>query len=88
VQEIENRLDEWLEGNNRKHTLSAELARLDKHVRRHRGEWLVFLHEPQVPPTNNHAEQMLRPAVSRARSAAAIKPRAAPWSTAFWPASW
>ncbi len=63
VQEIENRLDEWLEGNNRKHTLSAELARLDQHVRRHRGEWLVFLHERQVPPTNNHAEQMLRPAV-------------------------
>jgi transposase len=63
AQEIENHLDEWLEGNNRKHTLSAELARLDKHVRRHRGEWLVFLHEPQVPPTNNHAEQMLRPAV-------------------------
>jgi transposase len=63
VQEIENRLDEWLEGNNRKHTLSADLARLDQHVRRHRGEWLIFLHEPQVPPTNNHAEQMLRPAV-------------------------
>jgi transposase len=24
---------------------------------------LVFLHHPEVPPTNNHAEQMLRPAV-------------------------
>jgi len=24
---------------------------------------LVFLHDPEVPPTNNHAEQMLRPAV-------------------------
>jgi transposase len=23
----------------------------------------VFLHETDVPPTNNHAEQMLRPAV-------------------------
>jgi transposase len=23
----------------------------------------VFLHDPEVPPTNNHAEQMLRPAV-------------------------
>ena len=23
----------------------------------------MFLHEPQVPPTNNHAESMLRPAV-------------------------
>jgi hypothetical protein len=32
-------------------------------IRAHRGEWLVFLHDPAVPPTNNHAEQMLRPAV-------------------------
>jgi transposase len=63
VQEIENRLDDWLEANNRKRTLSAELDRLDKHIREHRGEWLVFLHEAEVPPTNNHAEQMLRPAV-------------------------
>jgi hypothetical protein len=23
----------------------------------------VFLHDPAVPPTNNHAERMLRPAV-------------------------
>ncbi len=36
---------------------------LDNHIRAHRGEWLVFLHDPEVPPTNNHAEQMLRPAV-------------------------
>lgn len=63
TQAIENELDEWLEANNRKHRPSAELLRLDKHVRRHRGEWLVFLHEAHVPPTNNHAEQMLRPAV-------------------------
>jgi transposase len=63
AQTIENELDEWLEANNRKHRPSAELLRLDQHVRRHRGEWLVFLHEAQVPPTNNHAEQMLRPAV-------------------------
>ena len=63
AQEIENRLDEWLEANNRKHRLSDELRRLDEHVRRHRGEWLVHLHERHVPATNNHAEQMLRPAV-------------------------
>jgi transposase len=61
VQEIENRLDEWLDGLPR--SASPELDRLDKHIRAHRGEWLVFLHDPQVPPTNNHAEQMLRPAV-------------------------
>jgi transposase len=63
VQEIENRLDNWLDANLRQPSLSPELNRLDDHVRAHRGEWLVFLHEAQVPPTNNHAEQMLRPAV-------------------------
>jgi transposase len=47
----------------RQPTLSPELNRLDDHVRAHRGEWLVFLHEAEVAPTNNHAEQMLRPAV-------------------------
>ncbi|HEY7314492.1 MAG TPA: IS66 family transposase [Gemmataceae bacterium] len=61
VQEIENRLDDWLDGLPR--TISPELDRLDNHIRAHRGEWLVFLHDPEVPPTNNHAEQMLRPAV-------------------------
>ena len=44
----------------RKRTLSAELNRLDDHVRAHRGEWLVFLHDAAVPPTNNHAERVLR----------------------------
>src|SRR5262249_50643927 len=44
-------------------SVSPELDRLDNHIRAHRGEWLVFLHDPEVPPTNNHAEQMLRPAV-------------------------
>jgi hypothetical protein len=61
VREIENRLDAWLDGLPR--SLSPELDRLDNHLRAHRGEWLVFLHDPEVPPTNNHAEQMLRPAV-------------------------
>jgi hypothetical protein len=32
-------------------------------MRAHRGEWLVFLHEAEVPPTKNHAEQMRRPTV-------------------------
>jgi transposase len=61
VQEIENRLDTWLDELPR--NLSPELDRLDNHTRAHRGEWLVFLHDAEVPPTNNHAEQMLRPAV-------------------------
>jgi len=63
VQQIEDRLDAWLESNLRRRTRSPELDRLDGHIRQHRGEWLVFLHEAFVPPTNNHAEQMLRPAV-------------------------
>jgi transposase len=63
VQELENRLDDWLESNRRAPTLSPDLDRLDRHVRNHRGEWFVFLHDPAVPPTNNHAERMLRPAV-------------------------
>jgi transposase len=63
VQEVENRLDDWLASNLRRRSLSPELDRLDGHIREHRGEWLVFLHDPEVPPTNNHADQMLRPAV-------------------------
>ena len=63
VQEIEDRLDDWLDANVRQRNLSADLDRLDQHLRAHRGEWLTFLHDPEVPPTNNHAEQMLRPAV-------------------------
>lgn len=61
VQEIENRLDHWLDGLPLR--CSDDLDRLDNHIRKHRGEWLQFLHHAEVPPTNNHAEQMLRPAV-------------------------
>lgn len=61
VQEIENRLDAWLFDPRRRP--GEEVERLIRHLCAHRGEWLVFLHEPGVPPTNNHAEQMLRPAV-------------------------
>jgi transposase len=63
VQDIEDRLDDWLEAHAHRRTSSADLDRLDAHIRAHRGEWLTFLHDPEVPPTNNHAEQMLRPAV-------------------------
>ncbi len=61
VQQLEDRLDAWLDGLPFK--VSSELDRLDLHIRKHRGEWFVFLHDPEVPATNNHAEQMLRPAV-------------------------
>jgi transposase len=63
TQDIEGRLDAWLDDNLNRRNISADLDRLDSHVRAHRGEWLCFLHDPEVPPTNNHAEQMLRPAV-------------------------
>jgi transposase len=63
TQNIEDRLDDWLDANARRRSCSDDLERLDKHVRAHRGEWLSFLHDPEVPATNNHAEQMLRPAV-------------------------
>jgi len=61
VQMIEDALDAWLDCAPRDG--SADLDRLVAHVASHRGEWLVFLHDAEVPPTNNHAEQMLRPAV-------------------------
>ena len=60
VEEIENRLDRWLFPRRR---AGEAVERLRRHLCAHRGEWLVFLHERGVPPTNNHAEQMLRPAV-------------------------
>ena len=62
VQKVEDALDAWLDrvpGDD----VSDDFDRLVTHVAKHRGEWLVFLHDAEVPPTNNHAEQMLRPAV-------------------------
>ena len=61
VQTLEDALDDWL--NHVPVDGSDDLSRLVSHVASHRGEWLVFLHDAEVPPTNNHAEQMLRPAV-------------------------
>jgi transposase len=61
VQAVEDALDAWLE--RVPADSSADLNRLVNHVASHRGEWLLFLHDAEVPPTNNHAEQMLRPAV-------------------------
>lgn len=59
--DMEDRLILWL--NHLPPNPSAELQRLANHVLNHVDEWLVFLYHPEVPPTNNHAERMLRPAV-------------------------
>jgi transposase len=64
AKEIDNRLEDWLLDRYRRYeSLSPDLQRLAKHIANHREEWLLFLRVPAVPPTNNHAEQMLRPAV-------------------------
>jgi len=64
VQVIENRFAAWLlQVARRRRAISPELDRLVNHVANHFDEWLLFLREPEVPPTNNHAERMLRPAV-------------------------
>lgn len=36
---------------------------LQERIKRYRDCWLVFLDDPRVPPTNNHAERCLRPLV-------------------------
>jgi transposase len=36
---------------------------LQARLKRHHDEWLVFVDDPQVPPTNNLAERKLRPLV-------------------------
>lgn len=60
VARIEDRLDAWIDA---VPTQDADVNRLVNHVASHRGEWLVFLHDAEVPATNNHAERMIRPAV-------------------------
>lgn len=41
----------------------ADARRLTKRLRRHRDDLFTFLDTPGVPPDNNHAERMIRPAV-------------------------
>ena len=61
VQELENRLDDWIWWNEL--SRQPDVARLARHLQKHRPEWFMFLYDPLVPPTNNHAERMIRPAV-------------------------
>lgn len=41
----------------------ADAARLAHRLARHRDQLLTFLHKPDVPADNNHAERQIRPAV-------------------------
>jgi hypothetical protein len=41
----------------------AKAVTLQQRILKHSGEWLVFLDDPRVPPTNNLAERALRPLV-------------------------
>lgn len=64
VADIDKRLDTWLlRAVRRRRPLCPEVQRLVDHVAKHYDEWFLFLRKPNVPPTNNHAEGMLRPAV-------------------------
>ncbi len=63
VERIEERFAACLLKIARRRHNSAEVERLFDHILNHYDQWLVFLHNPEVPPTNNHAERMLRPAV-------------------------
>jgi transposase len=63
VQAIENRRAAWRFAPRRRQ--GPEWKRRIDHLCAHRGEWLVFLHQVGVPPTNHPAEQLLRPAVLR-----------------------
>jgi transposase len=59
--QMEDRLIDWIQSP--PENPSDDLRRLADHVKNHTEEWLTFLFHPEVPPTNNHAERMLRPAV-------------------------
>jgi hypothetical protein len=57
----EHQLDDWI-ALHESHS-DADIRRLAKHLQKHRDEWFMFLYDPAIPPTNNHAERMIRPAV-------------------------
>jgi transposase len=62
VAEIERRLTQWLGFFG--YDPSDELKKLANHLRHYRDQWLVFLYDSDVPPTNNHAERMIRPSLA------------------------
>jgi len=61
VSEILNRFYAWLDFHGRRP--GPELDRLARHLEHHRYEWFLHLYDEQIPPTNNHAERMLKPPI-------------------------
>lgn len=61
VSEIETCLERWIEFHGDRP--GDELRKLAAHVDKNQVELLWFLHDPDVPPTNNHGERQIRPAV-------------------------
>jgi len=61
VSETINRFFAWLDFHGR--NPGEELDRLARHLDAHRHEWFLHLHDEQIPPTNNHAERMLKPPI-------------------------
>jgi len=61
LMKAERELDVWIVSN--EFHEDPDIRRLAKHLKQHRHEWFMFLYDPAVPPTNNHAERMIRPAV-------------------------
>ena len=56
LKDEQSRLESWALTHNKSLTLQARIAT-------YRKEWLVFMNDARVPPTNNLAEQALRPLV-------------------------
>lgn len=61
ITELEHEFEMWLVLDDRHR--HPEIAKLCRHLQKNRDELLMFLYDPLVPPTNNHAERMIRPAV-------------------------
>ena len=56
-------LDKRLQDLSQRNVTHEKAITLQARILRHYSEWLVFVDDPRVPPTNNLAERALRPLV-------------------------
>jgi len=56
-----NRVHQWIADNS--HHEDQAIGRLARHLGKYEDEFLIYLDDPQIPATNNHAERTLRFAV-------------------------